>query len=214
MAGPNVILRIVTRAHALSTGEPRTKSVYNVYDFRRTTTGGAPSKTAAVTKFKTDILTPLQAVLSVSYVTDYIDCRWLDDPLDPFVTAALALNGTVAGDSLPSINNVRLRLTTGLRGGSYRGAKLYGPIAESQTLLDSVTAGAIALWGTFSVAYLAGFTASDGYIYQPYLVSQKKSVFKLAPPTATVVGTIINGTTLNTIVGRLQRRNQLRRSSV
>jgi hypothetical protein len=210
--GDKVYLRIQTRAHALSTSEPRTKPVFNVYDFKRTSSGGTPSKSAALTAFKTSILTPLQACLSVSYVTDFADVRWLDDPLDPYTTSALAMNGTVTGDSVPSLNNAFLKLGTGLRGQSNRGAKHYGPIAESSTLLDALTSAEIALFATFITAYLAGMTGSDGFVYQPFLVSQVQSTF--TPNTANVVGRTVTTATLNAILGKMNRRAQFRRGSV
>lgn len=210
--GDKVYLRIQTRAHALSTGEPRTKDVFNVWDFKRTNTGGTPSKSLALAAFITQVLVPLKACLSVSYVTDYIDVRWLDDPLDPFATSALTQSGTVSGDSLPSLNNAYLKLTSGLRGGSNRGAKHLGPIAESSTLLDELNSGEITLLGTMVTAYLAGFTGSDTFSYLPFIVSEKKSTFD--PITANVVGVGVTGVTINAVLGRLTKRAQFRRSSV
>lgn len=210
--GDKVYLRIQVRAHALSTGEPRTKPVYNVYDFKRTSTGGTPSKSLALTAFKTSILTPLQACLSVSYVTDFADVRWLDDPLDPYATSALALNGTVTGDSLPSLNNIYAKLGSGLRGATNRGSKHYGPIAESSTLLDELSAAELTLLATFGTAYLAGMTGSDGFLYTPFIVSEKGSTFN--PTTANVKGVSATTITYNAILGRITRRAQFRRSSV
>lgn len=212
--GDKVFLRIVTRAHALATSEPRTKVIYNVWDFKRTSTGGSPSKSSAYTAFLTAVMVPLKACLSLSYVTDYADYRWLDDPLDPFTTVALAATGTVTGDSIPSLNNAYLKLATGVRGPSNRGAKHLGPIAESSTTLDQLNAGAITLFGTFATSYLAGFTAADGFVYQPFLTSQRQSTFSLKPPTANVVGRVVLTTVLNTVIGRMERRAQYRRSSV
>jgi hypothetical protein len=212
--GDKVYLRIVTRAHALSTSEPRTKPIYNVWDFRRNTTGGTPSKSNAYTAFLAAVMVPLKACLSVSYVTDYADYRWLDDPLDPYFTVALAQTGTVAGDSVPSLNNAYLKLVTGVRGPSNRGAKHLGPIAESSTTLDQLNAGAITLFGTFATSYIAGFTGADGFVYQPFLTSQIQSTFTLKPPTANVVGRVVTSTVLNTVIGRMERRAQYRRGSV
>lgn len=212
--GDKIFLRVVTRAHALSTSEPRTKPIDNVWDFRRTTTGGSPSKSSAYTAFLAAVMVPLKACLSVSYVTDFADYRWLDDPLDPNTTVALAATGTVTGDSIPSLNNAYLKLSTGTRGGSNRGAKHLGAIAESSTTLDQLNAGAITLFGTFATSYLAGFTAADGFVYQPFLVSQIQSTFSMRPPTANVVGRIITTTVLNTVLGRMERRAQYRRSSI
>lgn len=209
MAGPNRYLSILTEAHALSTGEPRTKSVQNLYCFRRSILGGAPSKTAAVTAFKTSVQVPLLACLSVSYVGDYTHVRWLDDPLDPYTTAANSVVGGVSGDSLPSLNNVYIELGSGYRGRSNRGAKHYGPIGESSTVLDHLSAGSLTDWATFTTAFLAGFTAADGYYYTPFLVSQLKSTFN--PTTATVVGVDITTCAVRTVLGMMRRRAEFRR---
>lgn len=210
--GDRIYLRIVTRAHALSTSEPRTKPVFNVWDFKRTTTGGSPSKTQAFTAFNTSIMTPLRAALSASYVGDFRDVRWLDDPLDPFDTAVLTTPGGVAGDSVPSLNNVFAKLTSGTRGATNRGGKHLGPISEASTVLDEINAGEITLLATFATAFLAGMTGADGFAYLPFIVSEKKSTFN--PTTANVVGITCTGVTVNTILGRVTRRAQFRRSSV
>jgi hypothetical protein len=210
--GDKVYVRFQNRAHALSTAEPRTKPVFNVWDFKRTSTGGTPSKLAAYTAFDTAIMTPLRAALSVSYVGDFRDVRWLDDPLDPYQTAVLTTPGGVAGDSIPSLNNVYAKLGSGLRGGSNRGAKHFGPIGEASTTLDEINAGSITLFAAFVTAYLAGFTAADGFTYTPFIVSQIKSNF--SPTIANVVGVTVTSVTINTILGRVTRRAQFRRSSV
>jgi hypothetical protein len=210
--GDKIYLRIQTRGHALATGEPRTKPVFNVWDFKRRTTGGTPSKSLALTNFKSAIFAPLLNALSVSYVGDFCDIRWLDDPLDPFLTSANAVTGAVTGDSIPSVNNVYAKLTSGLRGQSNRGAKHFGPIAESSTLLDEINSGEITLFATFVTAYLAGITASDGFAYDPFIVSETKSKFN--PTTANVFGITATGVTVNTILGRMLRRAQFRRSAV
>lgn len=210
--GDKVFLRIQVRAHALSTGEPRTKPVFNVFDFKRTNTGGTPDKVAAFTAFNTSIMTPLRACLSASYVGDFRDVRWLDDPLDPYATAVLSTPGGVAGDSIPSLNNVFAKLGSGLRGQTNRGGKHFGPIAEASTTLDEINAGEVTLFAAFVTAYLAGITASDGFSYLPFIISQKGSTFKLNK--AICVGVGCTSVTVNTILGRVTRRAQFRRSSV
>jgi hypothetical protein len=211
MAGNHSFAQFVVRAHALSTAEPRTKPVFNVYTLARTATTGSPVKTDLMTKFKSFILTPLQACLSVSYVTDFLDMRWLDDPLDPFLEQALALNGTVAGDSLPSINNAVVNMRSPIRGGTYRGRKFYGPIAKGDTVLDHLTAGALVNWATFDAALLLGFTDATGFPWFPVVVSQKFSTFN--PSTAVVFATAITSITTNTVLGELRRRSETRRSA-
>ncbi len=210
MAGPQQYMRIQVRATALATGEARTKKLYNVYDFFRTATGTPPTKTAILAAFKAAYLTPLANCLSVSYVKAYCDLRWLDDPYDPYQTFADGVNGAVAGDSLPSVNNVSMQLKSTLRGGSYRGAKRYGPIAESHTLLDYLTGAAIALWATYQTAYLVGFT-TGGFQFNPIVVSQLHSVFN--PTTASVQAIPVTTTIVNQYLGIMRKRAQERVSS-
>lgn len=212
MAGPQQYLRIVTVGTALSTGESRTKKIYNVWDFIRQSSGGAPSKTAAATAFNTSIFTPLAACLSVSYVKLQSTVRWLDDPKDPFVNATGPVNGGVLGDSLPSVNNATLQLQSGVRGRSYRGSKHFGPIAEAHTTLDYLNSTALALWATFQTAYLAGMTGSDGFVYKPVIVSATLS--KLTSTIATVVAVPVTGTIINAQLGIMRKRSQERTNTM
>lgn len=211
MAGPQQRLRIIVGGTALATGETRIKNIVNVYDLYRTTSAGAPSKTGIMTQFKTSILTPLAACLSVSYVKSYMEARWIDDLFDPFTLVSDGVNGTVVNDSLPSVNNVVMQLKTGVRGRRARGFKYYGPIAESHTTLDYLNSTAIALWATFQAAYLAGAT-TGGDTWLPYLVSPASSNFKSDPPS--IVGRPITSTIVNAPLTRKTSRWQLRRSSV
>jgi hypothetical protein len=87
-------------------------------------------------------------------------------------------------------------------------------LAESSTTLDQLNAGAITLFGTFATSYLAGFTAADGFVYQPFLTSQIQSTFSVKPPLANVVGHTVVSTVLNTVIGSMERRAQYRRGSV
>lgn len=206
MAGPHLIARIVTRAHALSTGEPRTKLSYNVWDFYRVAGAATPTKTQIATAFVSGIAANLKTVMSVSYVTDYIDCRFLDDPTDANYTTALSQTGTITGDSLPSMVAVTLQLRTGFRGRINRGSKHFGPVAESATTLDMLTSGALTAWQTFAATYLAGFTDATGTLWRPYLVSQKSSTF--TPTVATVIGNPITEINVNQILGIMRRRRE------
>lgn len=206
MAATHNFVRIVTRAHALSTGEPVTKKSYNVWDFARVPGVSAPTKAQISAAFVTAISVPLKALMSVSYVTDFIDTRFLDDPFDANHTVALAQTGVVSGDSLPSNIALTLQLKTGFRGRVNRGSKHLGPVAESATLLDSLNPTALTAWATFCAAYLAGFTDATSTLWTPYLVSQSQSVF--TPNTAYVIGNPITEITTNTLLGVMKRRRQ------
>ena len=210
--GDKAFLRIQVRAHALATGEPRTKPVYNVFDFKRTSTGGTPSKTLALAAFIAGPYAALLPCLSVSYVGDFYDVRWLDDPLDPYTTSTNSRAGAVSGDSVPSLNVVYAKLGSGQRGGSNRGAKHFSPIAESSTLLDELNSTELGLFATFASTYLAAFAASDGFSYTPFIVSQQKSTFN--KDTANVVGVGCTSVTVNPILGRMTKRAQFTRSTV
>ncbi len=211
MAGPQLNVRIVVRGTALATGEARTKNVINVYDFKRTTTGGSPNKTNIKAAFKTAILTPLGAALSVSYVKNDILVRFIDDPLDAFQQFIDGVNGGVTGDSLPSINNVTCQLVTGVRGKHYRGFKHWGPIAESRTTLDYLNATGITDFAAVQTALVAGFTDSDGFIWKPRVVAARLS--NLIGPTVTIVDTLVTSTIVNAYLGKMKSRAQTTRSA-
>lgn len=206
MAATSRYMQAVVRGHALSTGESKTRPVFNVYNFVRANTVNPPSKVAFLAAFGAQVTANLATVLSVSYVHDFTDVRLLDDPYDPFVTAAGTDNGTVAGDSLPSLNNVTLRLKTGIRGRKFRGSKHFGPIAESDTTLDHLTVAALANWNTFAGQLLAGFTDANLDLWTPVVVSYRLSTFN--PTTANVVATPITLISVNTILGQMKRRKQ------
>jgi len=197
---------ITTIGHGLSTDEPVTRPIVNTYCFRRPSGLFAPNKVNVVSAFVAAVATDLQAVLSVSYVTDWVDARFIDDPLDPILRTVLAKNGTTAGDSLPSSSFVNCILKTGVRGRSWQGAKRYGLIAEGDTLRDVLTSAAVTKWDTFKAAFLAGFTDADGNLWTPYVVSQKNSTFN--PTTANVQGYPCVDMAVNPVVGIMKRRRQ------
>jgi hypothetical protein len=207
MAGPHLNIRIQVRGTALSTGEARTKTIYNLYDFKRSASSATPTKAQIKTAFQSTILTPLAACLSVSYVSAFVDLRYLDDPLDPYQTISGGVSGTTTGDSLPSVNNVCMQMKTGIRYYN-RGSKHYGPIAESDTLLDYLTTSAIAKWATFQTAFNAGFTDAAGVLWTPVIVSQKYSVF--SDTVATIVQNAVTSTIVNPYLGIMRKRSQER----
>lgn len=203
---PSNIAEIVVKAHALSTSEPQTKKCYNVYHFLRTVTIGNASKTQVKNAFVTAIQTPVEAALSVAYVGDYIDVRFLDDALDPYQTFTYSGVGAITGDNLPSLNAVCIQLKTGIRGRSYRGSKHYGPVAESDTTLDHLGSGAQTRYNAVGAAILAGFTDAGGFIWQPIVVSTLLSQTAVNPTT--VNGAPVTSTLLDIYIGTMRRRKQ------
>lgn len=204
MASTSQILELVTIGHGLATGDPSSKTIINVYNFKRPSGLFAPaSKSTIMSAFVTAILDNLKAIMSVSYVTDYLDCRWLDDPLDPYERAALSATGELTGDSLSNFAAITLRLKTGVRGRSYQGSKHYGPVAESAATLNHLTSGSVTSWTTFAATLLAGFTAGSD-TFTPFVVSRTQST--LTPTVATVVGYPVTSISVNTLVGTMRRR--------
>jgi len=209
MSSLSEYVQIVQIGHAASGTEPRTKPVINVHNFKRAAILPTLSKANIRTAFNANVQTLLSALLSVSYIADWNDIRFLDDPLDPYDRAASAIDGGVSGDSLPSIVNVTQQLKTGIRGRTYRGSKHYGPIAESTTTLDQLQATPYGLWQTFLGYYIGGFTDSDGNVWTPVVVSQKFSTFN--PTTAVVSAATVTMGLTNQTLGYMRRRSQNRR---
>lgn len=211
MAGPHQVVRCIVQGTALATGEARVKNIENVYDWFRVASGGTQNKTNIKNALKTSILTPLGNCLSVSYVKNTVAVRFLDDYLDPYQSFTDGINGQVAADSLPSLNNVTFQKKDGFRGKKHRGFMHFGPIAESHTTLDYLTGAALTLWATFGTAFLAGFTDSDGNVWLPFLLSAKDSNLKV--PVPVIVGNQVTSYVVNSVVGRMTRRAQFHKSA-
>jgi len=208
MASTREVIEIVTTGHADPGTEPRVKPFVNVYTFSRTNLAVTAVKANILTAFKAAILDVLKLSQSVAYIADWIDIRFLDDETDPYLRQALTIDGTVAGDSLPSTMNVTVQLKTGLRGRNYRGSKHYGPISEADTVLDNLDAAAIVQFDLFAAALLAGFTDSDGILWSPWLCSRTLSY--TGPMTAILVGQPITQVLVNPTLGTMRRRSQAR----
>jgi hypothetical protein len=180
------------------------KPIDNIYHFKRQTNVPPISKTNIESSFQTWIATPVLATLSIGYTQTFNAVRLIDDALDPPALFPEAGVGAISGDRLPDFNSVVIRYTTGLRGRSYRGSKHFGPIAESQTLGDALTSGAITLWNAVRTALISGFTDTDGNIWSLVVLSRKQSKLMVNPTT--VVANVINATKLNDTLGTMRRR--------
>lgn len=206
MASDSAYVEIVVKGHADPGTETAIKKAYNVYVYKRAATTPALNKANVATAFKTAVIDVLKDLLSVSYKADSIDIRALDDHLDPYLPVAHTADGTVAGDSLPSTNNVVMHMKTSVRGRAYRGRKHFSPIAEADTTLDNLKATPIANWASFGAAYLAGFTDSDGSVWVPHVVQYSLSAF--TPLGNVVVSTPVSSVTVNATLGTMKRRKQ------
>jgi len=204
MPGPMQILELVTKAHGVSTPAPRTRPNYNVWHFIRDTALGTPNKANIIAAFQLTIQSLQLTCVSVDYTMDAIDARWLDDPLDPYLSVVDTAIGAVAGDSLPSVNNICVRLGCGIRGRSYIGRKFFGPIAESSTTRDELNAGAQTDFAALQAGILAGFTDSDGFNWNTIVVS--KTLSNLYLPLPTIVYGLVTTSFLDIALGTMKKR--------
>jgi hypothetical protein len=185
------------------------KEVLNVYHLRRL--GGTGGGTAdSVGQALMGILQgSLNSALSVAYIAGVRKCRFMDDPTSAQTVQAESTIGTVTGDRLPLFNSVCLRLKTDGRGRNYRGSKHWAPIAESQTLLDKLTAGGQTLWDAVATAHVAAIGVvidNVGAYWTPIVLSTTLSQLTLNP--AIFTGADITAVTANSIIGTMRRRKE------
>jgi len=151
---------------------------------------------------------PLSAALSDTYVADDVTLRALDSPLNLPLSDGNAIVGAITGDRLPSFNSVVTRKYTFGRGRSFRGSNHWGPIAESDTLLDQLTGAAITRWNAVAAAInsLFNFVDSVGNVWSLIVLSQLLSDLTANPSVFT--GSQIRLCTANLVIGTMKRRKQ------
>lgn len=205
---PINFVEIVSQAFAVARGGAQ-KNFFNVYHFRRTTTINVLTKAAIQTAFQTSIMTPVLAAMNVDYTQTQNSLRFFEDPSDPQTFTPQTGVGGVAGDRLPDFNAAVVQLHSGVRGKTGRGSKHYGPIAESATTGDDITAGQLTLMTAIGTAIIAGFTDSNGNIWVP---GMKAAAGDFKPwhyvlPLPTVTGwTDIVSFVCNKSLGTMRRR--------
>jgi len=190
----------------VSTAETVTaKNIANVYQFRRVITGSGPLKSQIDTAFQAAIGDIVLLALSVDYTQSMNTIRFFDDALDaplPFTHTGV---GGVAGQRSPDYVSATVRLKSNVKGRFARGRKSYGPIAESSTTGDHLTAGAITLFTNVAAAILAGFTDAGGNQWVPTVKSSLPPAQYTENPV-TVVTYYVTAAIVNTNLGILKRR--------
>jgi len=146
------------------------------------------------------------AVLSDTYISIETLYRNLMSPLNPVIITAVIADGVVTGDRLPLMSSAVIRLKCADRGKRFRGSKHLAPLAESQTLLDELTAGVLVTMGTVGTAFSTTFTDSDGNVWNPIVLSRTYS--NLTALTPTFVFSLVNGFIVNKTVGTMRRRKE------
>lgn len=183
------------------------QQIINQLHFVKTFSLGVPTNLANVyTLIDSVFSAPLSAALSVAYVPDNCTIRAMDSPLFLPQVQPNTLVGAVTGDRLPSFNAVVTRKYTNARGRSFRGSNHWAPIAESQTLLDNLTAGGQTLWDAVATAIqtFIGLVDADNNAWSLMVLSRLKSDLISNPSLFT--GATIVSSTANALLGTMKRR--------
>lgn len=199
-------IEFLYRGHSVES-DGSTQQIINQLHFVKTFSLGVPTNLISVYNLVTGVLdAPLSAALSVTYVADNVTLRAMDSPLNLAVPMLNQVVGAVTGDRLPSFNSVVTRKYTNARGRSFRGSNHWAPIAESQTLLDNLTAGGQTLWDAVATALatFVGLVDGDGNAWSLFVLSRLKSDL-LANPSLFTGATILNSTA-NALLGTMKRR--------
>jgi len=205
----NQMLNIEIHVHGdCAAGGSNDRKSDAVFHFQRTNPALAlPTKAQIDTAFQAAIVVVMGAALNARWLQSRNSIRYLDDPTDAFVDFSHAVVGSIAGDSMTTVEAAYLLLRTGLRGGSYRSSKHLFPMSESDTTSgtdDLFNAGCLTRLTAIGAAILAGFTDASGNIWKSTVVSRKKSNFAVSP--AVVVANLVTAVAVNKRVGRMRHR--------
>jgi hypothetical protein len=207
MAQNQNLLHIQVQGIAVSAG-PKTKNIFQDYFFGFQSGPGLANKTAMAASFMASTVAAIHALLSVNYQGVASRVRWISDALDAWAVSSVPANGAKTGDSLPSLNNVCVQLRTPFRGKSYRGSKHFGPIAESDTLVDALSASAITAWNAAIPALVGTLSDGAGNTYFPCVLSRQFPYQVKVNPTAGTF-TQITAVVLDENLGQMKRRKQV-----
>jgi hypothetical protein len=199
--------RFTLKGHTVET-DGLSRPTWNVYNFRGRSSNVNPSALSLGNAYMGQIIADLSAALSTSYVADPSECKFLDDPALMPVTIANGIVGAIGGDRMPSGNGcVTIRLRCNAAGRNFTGSKHFSPIAESDTTLDQLNAGAQGRWNAVAVHMLASpVTDADGNEWDLIVLSSEESDLTISP--AKFTGAYVVDNPLNLRVGTMRRRRQ------
>lgn len=179
-----------------------------IFHFRRTAVVIPPSKTSLNTIFQSSIAAVVAAALNARWAATINSIRCIDDPLDAYADFTNAAVGAISGDSMASDDTAFILLKTGIRGKSYQGRKLLGPMSESDstTTGDVFNSNCITRLTAIGTAIVNGFTDGDGNIWKSQVLSTKNSDMGPTVSPATIVSYDIASALVNHRIGTLLRR--------
>jgi hypothetical protein len=180
-------------------------NIANVFHFRRIATVVNANKAQMEAAFQAAIALPILAALNVRYTQTFTSVRFLNDPMDQAQLFPRAIAGSIAGDSMASLDTAFVLLRTGFKGRSFRGRKFLSPMSEADTTAtsDVFNAAAIARLTTAMNAMFGGFTDASPNTWVLQVYSRLLDEFVVKP---VVVSYDVNQVALNKRIGRLKRR--------
>jgi hypothetical protein len=188
-------------------GGSNSKNTDYVFYYRRTSTVPPLSKANLDAAFQAGPVAKILLATNVRWSQLFNEVRFINDPLDAFVPFSHVNLGNIATDGMEGQCTVYMMLRTGLRGKSYRGAKHFTGLNESDTTQpndDVLNAGSIALWGAVITAWMTPLVDASGNTWVPTVVSRVLSNLTVSP--AVVVSNDVTGIFLNKRIGRMKRR--------
>lgn len=197
-------LQIVIKGHVLNNDGISSKSIVNVFNYIRTSPWVAETTAHAANGIIATLAAAFNAMLSVAYVGDPSQSRFLDDPTLPAVATNNIGNGTTAADNQPNIVAAFQLLRTDYRGKSYRGSKHYGPIAESDTTNQELSGGGAVKLATLGAAVIAAVAVAGGNTWAPIVLSQTLSNLTSSPASLTYAP--ITSRLSSNVLGTMRRR--------
>lgn len=204
---PYLYCEIVVHAYGVARGG-RAVPYINIFHFGRSTPLLAISQAHIESAFQAAIGAKMLLALNVDYTQLTTSVRFFQNPLEaPFFVTEAGV-GAIAGDRLPDFCSAVIQLKSGIRGKPYRGSKHFGPVSESDTTGDALTAPALTRFQTLGAAIIAGFTDSDGNHWLPGL----KGGVRVGSPAqyvfipTTTVWTDLNAYLVNGVLGTMRRR--------
>ena len=201
----NIVNVQITIAGTAATGGSSVTPSISVYSYKRLTTVNPFVKANVNTIFQTTVVVPLLAAMNVRWTPSSLSIRVLDDFNDAAEAFAIAGNGAIATDSLPSNQAVYMLFRTALRGRSYRGSKHFGPASEVDTTNDILTGAGLARWQSVRNGLLATMVDASGNSWVPTVLSRKFSNLTQLP-IAAVSAEQITGVLLDLNIGTMRKR--------
>lgn len=178
-----------------------------IFNYRRTATVVTPSKAALDTIFQSTVADKVVLALNNTWSQQYNTIRYIDDALDGPLSFTHVNAGAVAGDSMSSINTIAIDYRTALRGKSYRGKNLFGPLSEADTTAgasDILNAAAITRFAAVVTGLETALVDSTGNTWVLEVLSRINSNIVTNPTS--IVANDVTQVRLNKRIGRNVRR--------